>query len=76
MGGKDCTGWWPKRNGPKKEPPHRFRETSTVRSSWQHKTEEKEGGGEGRKAIVDDETEQEFKASWRMTGANRAGERG
>ena len=41
-----------KEKRPKKEPPRRFRETSVVRSPWQHKTEEKEGGGEGTKAIA------------------------
>ena len=33
-----------KRKGPERDPPHRFRETSTVRSPWQHKIEENEGG--------------------------------
>ena len=28
-------------------------ETSTVRPPWRHKTEEKEGGGEGTKAAID-----------------------
>ena len=36
---------------PERDPPHRFRRPWQSESMWHNKTKEKEGGGEGMKAI-------------------------
>ena len=41
---------------------------------WQCKTEEKEGGGEGTKAVADEGTERAIEASRRTIEAKRAKE--
>ena len=64
-----------KRRTPERDPPHRFRENTTVQPSWQPKTEEKEGGGEGMKAIATTAPNKQSKHHG-SNGAKRAGERG
>ena len=43
-------------------------ETSAARPLCQRRLEEKEGCGEGTKAVADDDIEQAIRSSWRTTG--------
>mgnify|MGYP000361955870 FL=1 len=68
----NCTGQWPQVKQARQGSSTPILETSVVQSWWQCKTEEKESGSEGTKAITNNDTERVIKALQRLAEAKQA----